>query len=114
MSDQIKPKITQGDIILCPFPFSDQHAHKVRPALVVAKKPLDNHVILGFISSKSFEKSPYDIQCKPSSTNGLKVISTIRLSKIVAIDGQLVFGKMGRISDLDIKKVQSILKKIFI
>ena len=86
----------QGDLILIPFPFTDLSGSKIRPALVLIVTPLD--VTLAFISTQLHWQENTDLVLNPSSTNGLKKPSLIRLSKLATVDAGLVKGKLGELS----------------
>ena len=83
----------KGDIILIPFPFSDFSSLKTRPALVLLSDQLD--VTVAFITSKVVKQEINDLEIKPSSENGLKVDSLIKLSKLATIDKELALGELG-------------------
>ncbi|WP_419180023.1 type II toxin-antitoxin system PemK/MazF family toxin [Aequorivita todarodis] len=57
------------------------------------------------IASNIIYSEQWDIVLEPSSKNGLKQISTIKISKIATLDETLVLGKIGQISSVDILKV---------
>lgn len=68
----------KGDIILVPFPFTDLLGNKNRPALVLINSPED--VTVSFITTQLQWKSEFDIEIEPTSENGLKRKSLIRLN----------------------------------
>lgn len=87
-----------GAIVLVPFPFTDLSATKVRPALVVSRKPSrGSDVILCFISSKKFPKGAPVIRLAADHVTGLKVPSAVRLDKIATLDRRVILGELGRV-----------------
>ena len=83
----------KGDIILIPFPFSDLTGSKLRPALVLISTETD--VTVCFITTQFQWKESFDIQLNPSSFNGLKKMSLLRISKFSTIDKDLILGRIG-------------------
>ena len=102
--------MTKGDIVLIPFPFTDLSGSKNRPALVLISGETD--VTLAFISTQTKYMEVTDILLKPSSENGLKKESIVRLSKLATIDKDLAIGRLGRIGGRDIKQVNKNLIQI--
>ena len=100
----------KGDIILVPFPFTDLTDSKIRPALVLIDSEFD--VTLAFISTQIHWKEETDIMLEPEISNGLKKESLIRLSKLATIDKDLIFGRLGQITIIELKKVDNNLKII--
>ncbi len=43
----------QGDVVLLPFPFTDQQGSKVRPGIVVSKSYFEGHYYCSAYYSKS-------------------------------------------------------------
>ena len=101
----------KGSIILIPFPFTDLNGSKIRPAVVLNKNELD--LTICFITSEMKWKTEYDISIFPSESNGLKTPSLIRVGKIATIDSTLVLGELGELSNFEISKLNTSLKKLF-
>lgn len=93
----------KGDVILLSFPFTDLKGEKVRPAMVLLVSELD--VIVAFITTQFKWQNQFDIIIEPNSLNGLKKISLLRLSKITTLDKDLVLGKLGELSQIEINKI---------
>jgi mRNA interferase MazF len=104
-----------GDIILVPFPFTDQSATKKRPAVVISSKPYNQgrpDLIIMAVTS----------QIKPTSIIGEVIIqdwqeagllkpSAIK-PVITTIEKPLVIKTMGRLNDNDRIALQESLKAI--
>jgi mRNA interferase MazF len=101
----------KGDIVLIKFPFTDLSGFKNRPALVLISRESD--VVVSFITSNIIHSEHWDIILEPNLENGLKQISTIKISKIATLDKTLVLGKIGQISSSDILKVNESLTMLF-
>ena len=85
----------KGDIILIPFPFTDLTGSKLRPAIVLIATDYD--LTVSFITTQLKWKDSTDIEILPSTENGIKKPSLIRLSKIATVDKSLAVGKIGEL-----------------
>lgn len=94
-----------GQIALMPFPYTDLAQSKKRPVLLL--RSADNEHgdwLVCMISSQLRQAQPRldwvlatDDDEFPSS--GLKVASVFRLSRLAVLDGSLLLGQLGSISD---------------
>ncbi len=100
----------KGDIILLPFPFIDLSGNKTRPALVLISSILD--VTVAFITTQIAWQDSNDLLLSANSLNGLKRNSLVRLSKLATIDTELVLGKLGEISESEVKELDNNLVEI--
>ena len=101
----------KGDLILINFPFTDLSGSKLRPAVVLSQANLDLTVC--FITTQIQWQEPTDILLSPNSTNGLKAISLVRLSKIATLDKSLAKGILGRLNPNELSELNTNLKLIF-
>ncbi len=94
-----------GDVALMPFPFTNLASSKKRPVMLLRK--LDNSHddwLVCMISSQLHQLNPdLDWQLHQSEPefgdSGLKTSSVFRLSRIAVLDGSLLIGKLGRVSE---------------
>ncbi len=92
--------LSQGDIVLVPFPFTDEASSKLRPALVVALCERHQDALLAFISSK-LNGPPHDDELDILSDqsdfemSGLKVSSRLRLTRMTTLAISLVRRRIG-------------------
>lgn len=106
------PLPKQFDIIVVPFPYSDQLAEKRRPALVVSSNTFNKkHGLLWvvMITSATNPKKPDDIAIAANTKTGLPVASLIRPSKIATIEPERVVRVIGKIDTKVAKAVQQSL-----
>jgi len=103
--------VNSGDIVLVPFPFTDLSGSKNRPAIILYSS--DNDVIISFLTTQLKWKGQFDIELNPTSENGLKRTSLIRLDKITTIDKTLVLGKLGSVTVDDRQVIQKNLNALF-
>jgi len=101
----------KGDIILVPFPFTNLSGSKIRPALVLIASDLD--VSVSFITTQFDWKDEACLEVQSSTENNLKKNSLMRLNKLASLDKQLVLGRIGRLSSLDIERVNKKLIELF-
>ncbi len=100
----------KGDIVLVPFPFSDLSGSKFRPSLILIETEKD--VTVAFITTQIQWKESTDILLKPTNDNGLKKESLIRLSKFATIDKDIVLGRLGSLSVMEMVELNTNLKII--
>jgi|AntRauTorckE6833_2_1112554.scaffolds.fasta_scaffold06701_1 mRNA interferase MazF len=93
----------KGDLVLIPFPFTNLTGAKNRPALILIDS--DDDITVSFITTQFKWQNRFDISLEPSDENGLKKTSLIRLSKITTIDKEMVIGKLGQLTGLEIEEV---------
>ena len=103
-----------GDVVLVPFPFTDQTTSKRRPAIVISSEALStqsSRYHLDITSQAkpagSFGEVPVDEWKKP----GLLKPSVIK-PVVGSIEKSLVIRKLGRLEEPDQKKLRSALKSI--
>ena len=102
----------KGDLVLINFPFTDLSGSKLRPAIVLTQTNLDLTVC--FITTQIQWREQTDVLLNPNSTNGLKCISLVRLSKIATLDKSLSKGLLGRLNQNELSELNSKLKLLFL
>jgi mRNA interferase MazF len=101
----------KSDIVLIPFPFTDLSGIKTRPALILAVGDLD--VTVSFITTQVKWQESFDVKLEPTTENGLKRTSLIRVGKLATIDKDLVIGKLGFLNKEELQQVDYNLMEIF-
>ena len=91
-----------------PFPFTDLSGHKVRPAVVLYTENKGEDFIVCFISSKGKARS-CDVKVRANTSNGLKVDSIIKTSKIATLEKRLALGEIGILDKKTIKELNNVL-----
>ncbi len=105
--------MSKGDIVLIPFPFTDLSGYKVRPALILWSEEKSEDCLVSFISSVNKKRlSNFDIRIQPSSSNGLKTVSVVKLNKIATLQKKILVGEIGKIKKEDLGVINSKLKKM--
>jgi len=101
------------DVVVVPFPFTDQSTDKKRPALVLSDFESFNDVtencVLAMITSAKNPDWPFDTQIGSIQKAGLPAPSKIRM-KIFTLDSRLILKKIGGLSAKDQKAVKENLQ----
>ena len=104
-----------GDIVLVPFPFTDQTTSKRRPAVVVSSAAYHRHrpdLIVMAVTSQVRPSGPVGeiavAQWKEAALLKPSVVKPV----LTTIHRRLVLRKLGRLGDRDIAAVQSALGQI--
>jgi mRNA interferase MazF len=100
----------KGDIVLIPFPFTDLSGNKLRPAVILVQTSFD--LIVCFITTQSRWQESGDVLLQPTSLNGIKKSSLIRVNKIATLDKDLVLGKIGSLDKNDLAELNTKLKQV--
>ena len=95
--------MTNGKVVLVPFPFDDLSGAKVRPAVCLTN-PVGphHHVILAFITSRvPTDLTETDIVLDASDpgldSTGLRVPSTLRLHRVMTVSTSLILRELGEL-----------------
>lgn len=104
------------DVVVVPFPFTDQTSEKKRPALVLSdfdgfNDPTENYVLAMITSSKN-QDWPLDAPIGSLQKAGLPAPSKVRM-KIFTLDTRLIVKKTGTLSARDQKGVRKSLEQLF-
>ena len=102
--------MNKGDIVLVSYPFTNLTGSKFRPAVILYDTFLDFTAC--FITTQIDRKESTDILIKANQTNGLKMDSVIRTSKIATIDKQLAKGLLGSLGQSEIDELNTQLRKL--
>ena len=108
--------IEQRDLILVPFPFSDQSGRKVRPAIVISNNSFNNNsediLIVGVTSNIS--KDQYTLSLNNEGLEEGKLITNccIKVENILKLDKELIIKKIGKIKNEKFKDILNIIFKI--
>ncbi len=103
------------DIVVVPFPFTDQHTDKRRPALVLSDVNIFNsktqNCIMAMITSARHSNWPLDLDISDIQEAGLPAPSKIRM-KFFTLDTRLVIKKVGVLSIRDQVTLKENLKQL--
>jgi len=103
------------DVVVVPFPFTDQDTDKKRPALVLSDFATFNDVtencVLAMITSSKNSPWPLDTNIGSIQKTGLPAPSLVRM-KLFTLDSRLILKKIGGLSGKDQEAVRNNLKKL--
>lgn len=103
--------MTQRDIILVPFPFTDLTAYKTRPALVISKSKGEDIIILAITSKKGGLSVKIDNNDLESGE--LPVVSAVRYDKVITIHRSLARKTVARLKSGVFKKIRKQFSGLF-
>jgi mRNA interferase MazF len=103
-----------GDVVLVPFPFTDQSTTKKRPAIVVSSQTYNTErpdVIIMAVTSQVRSENTFDIPVAEWQQAGLLKPSVVK-PVIATIEKTLIIKRLGRLGEKDQKTLAESLKAI--
>jgi mRNA interferase MazF len=108
--------LQRGDVVLVPFPFSDQSATKVRPAVLVSSDDYGQNepdIILAALTTQiASATGPFDYTLVEWQQAGLRFASAFK-PVFTTLDPALVVYKVGTLTTVDLAQVDARLRLIF-
>lgn len=101
----------KGDIVLITFPFTDLSGTKLRPAVILSETGFD--ITVCFITTQLQWKESTDLLLAPTSQNGLRKQSLVRISKMATLDKALAKGLLGKLDQTELDELNRLLRIIF-
>lgn len=103
------------DVVVVPFPFTEQNTDKRRPALVLSDHAQFNdetqNCVMAMITSAKNPDWPLDAKIGSIKKTGLPAPSKIRM-KLFTLDSRLIIKKIGGLAARDQEAVKESLKKL--
>lgn len=102
------------DIVVVPFPFTDQKTNKVRPAVIVSTDALrqrNGKYIVAMITNASNAAQYGDVSVSELNTAGLPIASVVRASKVAVIEDNDVHKRVGTLPTADRRLVAEQLRE---
>lgn len=109
----------RGHVIVVEVPFSDLSGAKRRPALIVSAdrfhRALPDIIVCPISSQARYHRRPGPGDCPLDgwSRVGLRHPSTVRVSKLLAIDKQIVKRSLGVLPPADLARVSAVIREAF-
>ena len=105
----------RGDVVLVPFPFSDQTAIKKRPAAVISSNNYNNissDIVIMAITSQTTKT--YGIgECLIDDWQGAGLLKPSAIKPAIStIEQSLVLKRIGRLSDRDTVSTENTLRQL--
>ncbi len=108
--------IEQRDLLLVPFPFSDQSGRKVRPVIVISNdefnKNSDDAIVVGVTSNISRDKYTCTLTNEDLEEGKLSVNCCIKVENILKIENYLIIRKIGKVRKNVLNNISSKLLEI--
>ena len=109
--------ISQKDLVLIPYPFSNLSERKVRPAIIVSNNNF-NKICSDCVAiplTSVIKDEPFSILINQSDLSQGKLIksSRIRIDKIFSVEKKLIQMKIGSVSDNFFDKIKSEITEVF-
>lgn len=99
----------QKELVLIPYPFTDQSGTKVRPAIIVSNDEYndcsDDCVLVPVTSVLKDDKYSLSLTQTDLNSGTLVTESRIKVDKIFCIDKKLIIKKIGNIKGNTFKKI---------
>ncbi len=115
--EKIPLKIEQRDIVLIPFPFSDQTSKKVRPALVISNNLFNRSqdlIVLGITTNITKDYYTESIEKEDLEIKSIEERCCVKIENILKIDKRLVIKKIDSIHEAKFQKILKILFSLFV
>lgn len=101
--------IEQRDLLLVPFPFSDQTGRKVRPVIVISNNKFniysDDVIVIGVTSNILKDKYTLSLTNNNLDEGRLLTNCTIKIENILKLDKELIIKKIGKINKETLKNI---------
>lgn len=108
--------IEQGDLLLVPFPFSDQSGKKVRPVIVISNsnfnKNSEDVIVVGVTSNISKDQYIINLTNDNLSEGKFYTNCCVKVENILKLDKELIVKKIGKINLDTLKEIISKLNEI--
>jgi mRNA interferase MazF len=110
--------LQKGDIVLALFPFTDLSQTKLRPAVVLWADATNQDITICFVSSQGINQVSLDeFVLQPSDpefmVTGLKIVSKVRVTKIVTLERKLITRRLGNLESTYISKLNQSMIRAF-
>ena len=97
--------IQPGDFWVADIPYTSSGGSKKRPILVLW---LDGDDIVAAVVTSAKPRTQTDVSLNDWSASGLRVASTVRLSRLDCLEQFLLMGKIGQISQADAERLKAV------
>lgn len=100
-----------GDVVVVPFPYSDQLAEKRRPAVVVSSSSLEADHGLAWLAMITSTSTPWkgDVPISDLKAAGLPIRCAVRPAKVATVSVGRIHRKSGSLTARD---VQALMKSL--
>ena len=97
--------IQAGEFWVADIPFTSGGGSKKRPILVLW---LDGDDVVAAVVTSAKPRTQTDVSLNDWAASGLRVASTVRLSRLDSLEQSLLLTKIGQISESDAKRLKGV------
>jgi mRNA interferase MazF len=97
--------IRPGDLVVADIPFTDGSASKKRPILILW---LDGQDAIVAAVTSAAPRTVTDVPLDDWQSSGLRVASTVRLSRLDCLEQSLLVFRLGHISSADAQRLKDV------
>ncbi len=109
--------LKQRDIVLVPFPFSDQTGKKVRPVIIVSNDKFnstsEDTIVCAITTNLSKEYYTIKIEKENLEFGNIKDECCIKVESILKIDKKLIIKPIDKFKENDFSLITTKLKSLF-
>jgi len=108
-------RITQGDVILVPFPFSDRTGQKVRPAIVISNDGFNrgDDIVIAAVTSNTTPGTYTVLIDNNSLQEGvLHSQSAVKAGRLATIDKHIAIKRIATITPVALQNVVAAVKRV--
>jgi len=105
-------RFVAGDVVILPFPHTDQSGGKKRPA-VVLHETQDQDILVCMITSAAYGSATIPLDTKNLQSSGLRVSCAVRPDRLLVVSPALVEKKTGRLSKEMLSAIKGVLVSWF-
>lgn len=110
------PTFSQFDVVVVPFPYTDQQTTRKRPALIISgANNFDRRIgqsVMAMITSAAHSSWPLDVHIGDLASAGLPAPSLVRF-KLFTLDHRLVIRRCGSLAAADQQHVLKAVRTLF-
>ncbi len=97
--------IQAGEFWVADIPFTSGGGSKKRPILVLW---LDGNDLVAAVVTSAKPRTQSDVPLNDWAASGLRVASTVRLSRLDCLEQSLLLAKIGQVSESDAKRLKEL------
>ncbi|ACC81917.1 type II toxin-antitoxin system PemK/MazF family toxin [Nostoc punctiforme] len=97
--------IQAGEFWVADIPFTSGEGSKKRPILVLW---LDGNDLVAAVVTSAKPRTQTDVSLNDWVASGLRVASTVRLSRLDCLEQSLLLAKIGQVSESDAKRLKEL------
>jgi mRNA interferase MazF len=103
-----------GEVVLIPFPFTNQNGSKVRPAIVVSGVPGDDNILCAVTSQCPHVIPGVEILEQDFASGSLRLEPSYALpSKLLVAEDSLIRRAVGTLEQRKISEIRAAIKTLF-